>query len=734
MLAGKDGKSADLRLESSANDFERGRMDTFLVELPPGSVLGKLTEVDIGFAAKQGVLGTLGGLIGGGWEVEYVQVVDMETNEQTFFPLFATVTASRPRVRGVAGSPADRPPDHQAYKVLVRTSNIRNAGTDANVFITLYGKAADGSSVDSGAQRLESSRNDFERGRRDEFTITCPPLGDITRCEVTTDARGLGGDWHLQDVEVVDLVASRSFFFPCGRWLSSADPKSLTQVLVPSTDRASELVPLIEYIVTVATGDARGAGTDADVFLSIHGDKGAVTRRPLVASGNLFERGARDVFHLEAPDVGEIQSVTVEHDGKGLLPTWLLDYVEIYHPVQGRSSFFSYRNWLDKRNQCRAEIKGTQPKEGAPVKHRYRCVMHEAETLSGEVLASGTQLANAFTDLGRRVAVQTSDIRGAGTDSDVTIKLVGTKGDSGERPLVLPGRNLFERGQEDVFMLDCDDLGDVVKVVVKTDGRGLLSQWHLSHVQVVHLETGKAYRFPCKAWLDRKAGLQRELAVDADGDGKGDQGGSEGAGGHPFSVKLYTSDLRGAGTDGDVSVSLHGDKGFIGGYRLPAQRAAFERAKCDTFDLLGTDCGRLSKIEVELKPSGLLDAWHLAHVEVLDKGDGRVYVFPCNKWLNKESPRVELAEGMVAGGEAPKVLYTATVWTANKRGAGTDDKVLLEVVDDKGRMLSGAPYELRDSTNNFEQGRVDSFQIEVPADQALSNVIAKIAVEKRSPW
>ena len=137
---------------------------------------------------------------------------------------------------------------------------------------------------------------------------------------------------------------------------------------------------------------------------------------------------------------------------------------------------------------------------------------------------------------------------------------------------------------------------------------------------------------------------------------------------------------------------------------------------------------------MELKPSGLLDAWHLAHVEVLDKGDGRVYVFPCNKWLNKESPRVELAEGMVAGGEAPKVLYTATVWTANKRGAGTDDKVLLEVVDDKGRMLSGAPYELRDSTNNFEQGRVDSFQIEVPADQALSNVIAKIAVEKRSPW
>jgi hypothetical protein len=46
------------------------------------------------------------------------------------------------------------------YKVVVTTSDIRGAGTDADVTLVLYG-----SQGDSGEQRLESSANDFERGK-----------------------------------------------------------------------------------------------------------------------------------------------------------------------------------------------------------------------------------------------------------------------------------------------------------------------------------------------------------------------------------------------------------------------------------------------------------------------------------------------------------------------------------------------------------------------------------------
>ncbi len=50
-----------------------------------------------------------------------------------------------------------------------------------------------------------------------------------------------------------------------------------------------------------------------------------------------------------------------------------------------------------------------------------------------------------------KVLVQTSDIRGAGTDSDIFIRLFGPKGDSGER-LLDTSANDFERGNLDTFL------------------------------------------------------------------------------------------------------------------------------------------------------------------------------------------------------------------------------------------------------------------------------------------
>jgi hypothetical protein len=46
------------------------------------------------------------------------------------------------------------------YKVTVYTGDKRGAGTDANVFITLFGDAGD-----SGERKLDTSKNNFERGK-----------------------------------------------------------------------------------------------------------------------------------------------------------------------------------------------------------------------------------------------------------------------------------------------------------------------------------------------------------------------------------------------------------------------------------------------------------------------------------------------------------------------------------------------------------------------------------------
>ncbi len=49
---------------------------------------------------------------------------------------------------------------HPISQVLVKTSDVRGAGTDADVFISIYGPLGD-----TGEQELDASGNNFERGQ-----------------------------------------------------------------------------------------------------------------------------------------------------------------------------------------------------------------------------------------------------------------------------------------------------------------------------------------------------------------------------------------------------------------------------------------------------------------------------------------------------------------------------------------------------------------------------------------
>ena len=62
------------------------------------------------------------------------------------------------------------------YKVSTVTSDLRWAGTDANVTLQIFGSKAD-----SGPQKLANSHNDFERARTDDFFIKLQDLGCVLK-------------------------------------------------------------------------------------------------------------------------------------------------------------------------------------------------------------------------------------------------------------------------------------------------------------------------------------------------------------------------------------------------------------------------------------------------------------------------------------------------------------------------------------------------------------------------
>lgn len=100
----------------------------------------------------------------------------------------------------------------------------------------------------------------------------------------------------------------------------------------------------------------------------------------------------------------------------------------------------------------------------------------------------------------------TADMKGSGTDANVSITIFGSNGDTGKRPLQQKFRDLFERGQTDKFQLEAVDLGDLTKVQIEHDDKGWGAGWNLDHVIVTNMASNRNWTFPCGQWLDKKKG------------------------------------------------------------------------------------------------------------------------------------------------------------------------------------------------------------------------------------
>ena len=77
-----------------------------------------------------------------------------------------------------------------SYKITVKTSEEKGAGTDANVYVCLFGEHGD-----SGPLHLnnsETNKSPFETKQSDVFTMNeILSLGELTKCRVWHDNKGL---------------------------------------------------------------------------------------------------------------------------------------------------------------------------------------------------------------------------------------------------------------------------------------------------------------------------------------------------------------------------------------------------------------------------------------------------------------------------------------------------------------------------------------------------------------
>ena len=229
------------------------------------------------------------------------------------------------------------------------------------------------------------------------------------------------------------------YIFICNRWLAEDEEDGeIVRELPAEGDSIRKPLPLVNYKVEVHTGSKSGAGTNADVFINLFGEFGDTGERWLRKSEtnkDKFERNKVDVFTIEAVQLKRLEKIRIGHNGKRPGAGWFLNKVVVRQ--DGSSKY-------DQTFEC----------------NRWLAVDEDDGLIIRELFADRRQFLDTMT---YNVKIKTGDIRNAGTDAHVHLKIFGDKGDTGDRELKKSENtwNKFERGRVDDFKIEAEDIGHV---------------------------------------------------------------------------------------------------------------------------------------------------------------------------------------------------------------------------------------------------------------------------------
>uniref|UniRef100_A0A1I8IHS7 LamGL domain-containing protein n=1 Tax=Macrostomum lignano TaxID=282301 RepID=A0A1I8IHS7_9PLAT len=315
---------------------------------------------------------------------------------------------------------------------------------------------------------------------------------------------------------------------------------------VGSRGRSGRSGQEVTYKLSITTADSEGSGTDAPVFVSLHGSHGTMGRRKLAkksasagrkpraaggGGGFRFRRGSTNSFKMKSPDLGDLQSLTVENAGTEERDSWLLQSVEVTNLVSKKTWLFLNNRWLSLfKEDCKTVrqlgaikcsktsyevLVFTGDQDGAGTDSRIfltlfgqagvtRRLPLRSDFQTVRELVASREPGAAPKNTTFKIKVYTGDKAGAGTDADVFLKLTGDKADSNDIALNEPtmgGRNLFERNSVDEFMYKSRYLGQLQRARVWHNNKGFAPGWYLEKLIVEDLAMGRVYEFPCAQWL-----------------------------------------------------------------------------------------------------------------------------------------------------------------------------------------------------------------------------------------
>jgi hypothetical protein len=85
------------------------------------------------------------------------------------------------------------------------------------------------------------------------------------------------------------------------------------------------------YCIRIKTGDVTFGGTDANIFITLVGEKGRTREERLNPhiSGNAFEKNDLNCAFVDLEDVGQIKELILRSDEWGAGSDWYPEYISV---------------------------------------------------------------------------------------------------------------------------------------------------------------------------------------------------------------------------------------------------------------------------------------------------------------------------------------------------------------------------------------------------------------------
>ncbi len=103
----------------------------------------------------------------------------------------------------------------KSYKIEVMTGNIKDGGTDADVYIQLIGVKRTSPEL-----KIDNKEDNFEQGKLDTFFVSTEDVGWIYRIRIFHNNKEKKAGWYLNYVKVTDQTTGLSWKVDFNRWLA----------------------------------------------------------------------------------------------------------------------------------------------------------------------------------------------------------------------------------------------------------------------------------------------------------------------------------------------------------------------------------------------------------------------------------------------------------------------------------------------------------------------------------